>query len=170
MQQSGGQIQTAAHAAGIGAAAAIDPVAHRQQLHQLADATIPFRPIQVIEIALQLQQLAATEDLVEGHLLGHIAQPLAHATRVGQGIEARHPNQAGIGSQQGGEDAQAGGLAGAIRAKQPIEAAARNAEVEALQGLNRLVAPAVALADVLELNHRLWHRRQSPLSRRKGTI
>ena len=52
MQQTSRQIQPPAHAAGIGAAAAINPVAHRESINQIGDAAFAIFPGQVVEIAL----------------------------------------------------------------------------------------------------------------------
>ena len=56
-----------------GAAAAVYPVAHREAVNQIGDAAVAIVPRQVVEITLQMQQFPATQDLVDGHLLGHIA-------------------------------------------------------------------------------------------------
>jgi len=38
-------------------------------------------------------------------------------------VEAGHPGMAGVEAQQGGQDPHGGGLAGAVRAEQPLDAA-----------------------------------------------
>ena len=68
----------------------------------------------MIEVALELQQLAATEDLVERHLLGHVAEAFAHAAGIHQAIHPSHPHAAGTGGEQGGEDPEGGGFTGAV--------------------------------------------------------
>ena len=92
MQQTGGQIKTPAHAAGIGAAAAVNPVAHREAVNQIGDAAVAIVPRQVVQIALQLQQFPATQDLVDGHLLGHIAHELAHFSWLHQTVNTPNNN------------------------------------------------------------------------------
>ena len=155
VEQAAGQIQPATHAAGVATAAAIDPVAHRQQLHQLGDAGIALTALEVIEVALELQQLTAGQDLVDRHLLGHVAEQVAHAPRFAQGIEAGDAHAAGIRGEQGGQDAQGGGLAGAVGAEQAVEAAGGHRQIEAVEGHHLGTLAAVGLAQVPQLQHRL---------------
>jgi 4-carboxymuconolactone decarboxylase len=48
VQQAAGQVEAAAHAAGVATAAAIDPVVHAQQLDQLGDAALPQAAIEAL--------------------------------------------------------------------------------------------------------------------------
>ena len=161
MQQPTGQIQAPAHATGIGAAAAIEPLAHAEELSELINAATTGSRIEVIEAGLQLQELAATEDLVDRHLLGHVAQLLAGSTRIGYRIDSSDLHRAGIGGQQGAENPQAGGLASTIGAEQAIEAAGRHVQAHPIEGLQ----VPIALAELIELNHGGCQRRPSLKSR-----
>ena len=158
VQQAGGQVEAPTHAPGIGAAAAVDPALHPQQADQLMDPPIALIAGQVIQVALQGQQLPAAENFVQRHLLGHVTQALADSSGIGEGIQTRHPHHTAAGGQQGGQDPQRGGLAGPVGSKQAIQAARRHRQIQALQGLHRPVALAVTLADVLQLNHRTGTR------------
>ena len=114
----------------------------------------------MIEVTLQLEQLTAAEDFVEGDLLGHVAQALANAPGVGQGIQPSHLNPAAGWGQQRGQDAQGGGFACPIRAEQPKQAAGGNLQVQTIEGVDSFLAFAVALGDVLQINHWMSHRRR----------
>jgi hypothetical protein len=144
----------AAHAAGVGAATAIDPFPHGEQIDQLGDAGVAAGAIEMVEVALQGKQFAAGEDLVDRHLLGDVPQLAPHAAGIGQGVETGDPHQAGIGRQQGAEDAQSRGLARPVRTEQAVEATGRNAQAKVVESLNHRppATAAVALADVLQLN------------------
>ena len=157
MQQASGQIEPAPHPARVATATPINPVGHAEQLDQLIHAPVPGSWGQVIQITLQLQQFAAGEDLVDCHLLGHVAQQATHRPGLGQGINAAYPNAAAVRGQQGAEDAQGGRLTSTVRTKQAIEAAGRYLQgkvVEGNDGSCRLFAP-VALAELLQFDHRL---------------
>ena len=104
----------------------------------------------MVQIALQPEQLAAAEDLVDRHLLGHVAEPRPHPPRIGQGIEARQADTALVGSQQGGQDAQGGRFAGAVGTEQAVETALGDGEGDPLQSHDA----AVTLGQALKLNHR----------------
>ena len=110
----------------------------------------------MVEVSLQPHQLAAGEDLVDRHLLGHVAQQTPHGPGLAQGIQATHPHQAAVGGQQGAEDAQGGGLAGAIGPKQAIEAAVWHLQGELIEGYHPLTPPSatVTLAELLQFDHR----------------
>jgi hypothetical protein len=57
--------------------------------------------------------LARAEVLIEGGELAGERHPLAHLVALGDDVEARHMRRSGVGTEQGGEHADGGRLAGA---------------------------------------------------------
>ena len=67
---------------------------------------------------------------VEGVVLGHHADPALHPDRVGHHVQAGHPGPSAGGQDQGGEHADGGGLARAVRPEQPEELAGADGQVD----------------------------------------
>jgi hypothetical protein len=103
---------------------------------------------------LKLQQLAPTENFVDRHLLGDVTKQSPHSAGIGQPIDAGDRDAAGIGREEGAEDAQSRGFTGTVGPQEPIEAACRDAQAEIIQGLDRsqLGAAAITFSEVLELD------------------
>ena len=104
----------------------------------------------MIEAGLELEQFTAAEDLVDRHLLGHVAQLLTGLAGISQGVNAGNAHLTGIRSQQGAEDAQAGGLASTIGTEQAIKAALRHLQADPVEGLQC----AITLAQSVKSDHR----------------
>jgi hypothetical protein len=74
------------------------------------------------------------EVLVHGGELAGEAHLLAHPPRLLRDVEAEDARGAAAGAEQGGEDADRRGLAGAVGAEQAVHGAALDAEVDAVDG------------------------------------
>jgi hypothetical protein len=89
---------------------------------------------QPVEPALEPQQLLTGLARVEGGLLERHADPQPYLPRLGGDVVAGHGRPAGRGRQQGAEDADGGGLAGAVGAEEAVDLALADVEVESIDG------------------------------------
>ena len=87
----------------------------------------------MVEPPDHLQVLTAREVLVHGGVLAR--EPDARAQLVGlpHDVEARDLSPPGVWLQERGEDADRGGLAGAVRPEQPEDRTLPNLEIQAVQ-------------------------------------
>ena len=81
------------------------------------------------------QVLRAGQVLVDRGVLAGEADRAAHLLGVADDVVAADPGDAGVGAQQGGEDADGGGLAGAVRAEHAEHGALAGGQVDAGEGL-----------------------------------
>ncbi|NYI92071.1 hypothetical protein HNR02_005446 [Amycolatopsis endophytica] len=114
-QQPGGQVEAAAHPAGV----LLDRFLPRlRQAHPLQQFRRPLpRPAraEVVEPAEHLQVLPPAQHRVDRGVLADQPDAVADPRGVPDNVETRHAHTAGVGPQQGGEDAHTGGLARAVR-------------------------------------------------------
>jgi len=99
----------------------------------LAGAVPCLTARQPVQPTDHLDVLAAGEVVVDGGGLARQADLGAHAGRVGADVDADDAGGAGVGWQQGGEDAEQGGLADAVGAEQAEDAAWLDGEGETVQ-------------------------------------
>jgi hypothetical protein len=138
-------VEPAAHAAGVGARSPTSGIRQREAGEQVVRD--PSRILQVPQPRDEHQVLPPGEDLVDGRELPGQADRFAHGLRLGDDVESRDARGARIRLQQGGEDADHGRLAGAVRPEQGEDAARGDVEVDALehvQVLERLLQSAHA--------------------------
>jgi hypothetical protein len=86
-----------------------------------------------------------------GVLAGESDEP-ADLLGVAGGVDARDPEAAAVGGQQGGHGPHQGGLAGAVGPEDGGDPAGRGGQVEAGQGLHAVAAAAEALGQALGLD------------------
>jgi hypothetical protein len=158
--QGGGQVQAAAHPPGVG----LDlPVGHVYQVNALEDfAGAPSRwtASQPIEPADHLDVLPAGEVVVNGGGLARQADPGAHARRVGAHVDAGDAGGARVRCQQGGEDPDESGLAGAVGAQQGMDGPGPHGQAQLVQ---RTDLAAVGLDQPLGLDDGVVHKRAPQL-------
>src|SRR5262249_1243209 len=65
-------------------------IGEREALAERAPAALEVRAGQPVEAGVELGVLADREPLVEAHLLAHVADPVAHATRVVDHVDTVH--------------------------------------------------------------------------------
>ena len=91
----------------------------------------------------------AGEVLVDRGVLPGEAHLLADGLRFAHDVVAEHRRRAGGGLEQRGEDADGGGLAGAVRAEQAVDGALADPQVHAVEGAGVakvLTSPCVSIA------------------------
>ncbi len=79
-----------------------------------------------------MEDLAAGEAVVETHAAVHDPDGGAHGLALALDIVARHASAAAIGFEQGGEDAQGGGLAGAVGPQKTVHLTGGNGEAQVI--------------------------------------
>ncbi len=120
--QAGGQVEAAAHAAGVGLGGTPAGVGQVEALQQLARACPGVGTGHAQQAADHHQVLDAGEHLVDGGVLARQADQRAHLVCLARHVVAADAGGAGVGTQQGRQDAHRGGLArpvGAQHAQQP---------------------------------------------------
>ena len=118
-----GQVQAAAHAARVGLHQAPAGVGQAELLQQLVGAGARDAAAKVVQLADHLEVLATGEQRVDGRVLRGEAQHLAHVARRRQHVDAGHARRARVGDGEGGEDADGGGLPGAVGPEQAADGA-----------------------------------------------
>ena len=93
----------------------------------------PGRPSQPGETTDQLEVLGGGQELVEPGVLAGDPDAAADLGRPGQRVDAVDDDTAAVGADQGGQDPDQGGLAGAVAAQHPQRRAWRDAQVDAVQ-------------------------------------
>jgi hypothetical protein len=102
------------------------------------------------------QELAGGLPAVHDEVAGQIADPPAQGDAVGPRVEPEHPDVAGGGPDQVEQDADGGGLAGAVGAQEAVHLTGPDLQVEAGQAA---VAAAVGLGQCVGGDGRVSHRR-----------
>ena len=134
VDEGGGEVEPAPHAAGVGRGGPVGRLGQPEAVEQLVGPGADGRPGQVGEPADEAEVLAAGEVLVHGGVLAGEADALAHRLRVGGDVEAQHLGPAGVRPEDGGEDADGRGLAGAVGAEQAEHGAGGDGEIDAGEG------------------------------------
>ncbi len=114
VDEAGGEVEAAPHPARVGAHDPVGGVDQVEALEQLVGAGVRAAA-QAVQRAEQPQVLAAGEVLVDGGVLPGEPDAPAHRRRVAQHVDAGHLRVTGVGAQQGGQHADGGGLARAVR-------------------------------------------------------
>jgi hypothetical protein len=159
--QACGQVQAAPHPARPGPHRAVGCLRQVEPLQQLAGAALALGPVQVVQAPDHDQVFPAGEVLVDRGGLAGQADHLPHGGWLAHHVPAGHLGVAGVGAQQGGQDAHGGGLAGAVGAEQPQDAAGWDGQGHLLQGLD----VAEGLGQSLGLDRGLVAHPQPPKGR-----
>ena len=133
--QARGQIEPAAHAARVRLGHLAGGVGQVEPGQQLPGADLRLPAAQIQQLADHHQVLGAGEVFVDRGVLAGQADGVANLLRLADDVVPADPGGAGVGLQQGGQDADGGGLAGAVRAQHPEHAALSGSEVDPVQGL-----------------------------------
>src|SRR5262249_51554422 len=115
-----------------------------------------FAPGQTVEAADHGDVLAAGQVVVDGCELSREADAFAYLGRFAYDVEPSDMHAAGVGAEQGGEDADQSGLACAVRAEQPVNASARDLQAQAVE---RTGAATELLGDLANGDDGVVHRR-----------
>src|SRR5688572_5045198 len=118
-----GEIEPAAHPAGVRLDDAIRGIGEPELLEQLGGAPARLTPGELIQPAEQLKVLATGEVLVDRRVLTRETHDVADLLRLAHDVESADRRSPGIGPQQRREDPHRGRLAGTIRAEHPENAA-----------------------------------------------
>jgi hypothetical protein len=132
--QAGAQVEAPAHPARV---RADEPAARVGQAEAIQDGgRRPARrpPIEPEQAGHKLQVLRAGHGRLHRRVLAGQADHLADAAGLGRGVDARHPKHALVGTQQGGDRAHEGGLAGAVRSQEGGHPPRLGHQVEPVQG------------------------------------
>ena len=116
-----------------------------EALEQLVGAPPGLRLGEVVEPADHHEVRAAAHQPVDRGLLGGHTDAPPHGAGVGHHVDAGHGRRALGGRRQGGQDADGGGLAGAVVAEQAEDGAGGHVEVEVAQRPEVAVALAQAV-------------------------
>ena len=92
---------------------------------------------QVEQLADQHEVLHAGEVLVDRGVLAGQADRLADLARLAGDVETGDPGRAGVGLEQRRQDADRGGLAGAVGPEDAEHGAGAGRQVDAVEGLGR---------------------------------
>ena len=83
--------------------------------------------------AVQVDDLAAGEVAPQGDVSGDVRDAAVQLDRVAPGVPAEQLGGAGVGAQQSEQDADGGGLPGAVGAEEAVDLTGLDVEVEAVQ-------------------------------------
>src|SRR5699024_7945000 len=122
--QGTGDVQTAAHTAGVLLHRASRGIAEAEGLQQLATAPAGGPGAQAHQPAEQHQVLQPGQVFVQGGELPGQGDPLPDGLRFGEHVVPQHSRSAGIGLQQGGEHPDRCGLTGPVGSEHAVDAAA----------------------------------------------
>ena len=131
--EGGREVEAAAHAAGVGLGHALGGVGELEALEQLAGARLAPPREHAVEAADHHEVLLAGEVLVDRGVLPGEPDLGAQRARVTDDVEAGDAGAARVRRQQGGEDADGRGLAGAVGAEDAQYGARRDLEVDAVE-------------------------------------
>jgi hypothetical protein len=114
------------------------------------------------QAAHEPQVLAAREVLVNGGVLPGEADALAHRLRVAGDVEPDDLGHAGVGLEDRGEDANGGGLAGAVGPEEPVDGPRGDQQVDSGEGVDRAEALRQGLGPNRRLGGHVEHRGTNP--------
>ena len=132
-----GDVEPAPHAAGEGLDLAVGRLAEPEGGEQLVRPRLRLAAAIAEEPAEEDEILVAGQVLVDRGELPGEADPAAHRVGIGDHVEPEHAGAAAVGLEQRREHAHDRGLAGAVRAQEPVDRAAADDEVDAVDGAVR---------------------------------
>ena len=143
--QAGGQVEAPSHAAGVGLRPAVAGLVEAELVQQLAGAGAGVRAGEVQQPGEQLEILPAGQLLVDRGVLAGQADRAADAVGVLHDVAAGDRGGARVGTQEGREDADGGGLARAVGAEDPEHGSLGDGQVDAVECCGRAVVLREAL-------------------------
>jgi len=128
------QVEPASHATRVGLRRTVGGRTQVEPLEQLSRPPLCVASREVEQLPDEHEVLPAGEVLVDRGVLAGQPDLLADPVRIARHVEPGHLGKAGIGSQQGGQDAHRGGLPGAVRAEHAEHGALPGEQVHAVEG------------------------------------
>jgi hypothetical protein len=138
------------HAVRVALGQFVAPFVEVEERQQLAGAVLHLGAFLSVESGHEAQELGAREFLVHVRAVRHEAAQRFGAQRLGVQIEAAQAHAAGARFEQAHHQADGGRLAGTVGAEKAEDAAARDLEVETVDG----DGVAVAFRQLTQLDHR----------------
>jgi hypothetical protein len=129
-QQRHRQARALAQAPGQAAHLGARAVGQAHALEGRADGLLAVPAGQAVQARLELQHLLHPVLAVQRHVLGEVADALAHLHGLAHHVEARHLDAPLGGREVAGQDAHGGGLPGAVRPQEPHDFTAVQVEAE----------------------------------------
>ena len=107
-----------------------------RQAHQFQHVVHRFFPLRgrdFVARAEEIQVLGHLHVLIDAEKIGHVADDMAHGVGLAHHVVAEDSGGAGGGRQEGGQDAQGGGLARAVGADEAEQIALVDGQVEGIE-------------------------------------
>ncbi len=128
-----GQIEPAAHPARVGRHRLVRRVGKAEPLEQLADPRPPGAAAEMVEVGHQAHVLHARQQLVQRGELSGDPDRGPHRVRIVHHVVTRHAHLTGVRGDQGGEDPDHRGLAGAVRTEEGEDRPLGDRQVDAVE-------------------------------------
>jgi hypothetical protein len=128
--QAGGQVEPPLHAAGEVLGGPVGGVGQAELIQQLHRPLAGIRPAQVIQAADDLQVFPAGQLFLDGRGLPGQADRAADGSGLADDVVTLDPGPPAVRRQQGGQDADRGGLAGPVGAEHAQHRAAGHGQVD----------------------------------------
>ena len=132
MDEGGGDVEPAPHAARVRADHAAEGVADVDEYRQLAQPLVDLTGSQPVQAALQAEQLFTGLLRVEGDVLERHPDPEPDLVGVIDDVVAGHDRTAGRRTEQRAQHAHRRRLAGAVGAEEAVDLATADTEVESV--------------------------------------
>ena len=111
----------------------------------------------------KLQIFPGRQLVIEGELLGHVADPAPERFGLFRNAQTQHLHLSRRGSEQAGQHAQCGGFAAAVGAEKTVDLPSGHAEIQPVHRQKIAKAPADPLGTDRQLTHeRTSHRQDRP--------
>lgn len=145
--QRHGDVETALHPAGVGGGGLLRRLHQVEALQEFGGDPPPLALGEVVQVRHEEHVLLAGDQTVHGGELPGDTDRGPYGLRFGGQVVAADADVAGagVGGDEGGEDLDDGGLAGAVRAEQCEDGACRDAQVDPVE--DAFVAVGLAEAD-----------------------
>ncbi len=136
------EVEAAPLAARVGLAGAVAELAEVEGRQALLRALLRLGLADAVHPGLQDEFLARGGLVGGAAALGDVADPAADLAGLGTQVGAGHGGGPAVGGEEGGEHAQRGGLACAVRAEEAVDLALRDVEVDAAHRVDGVGAAA----------------------------
>ena len=143
-----GEVEAPAHAARVGADAAVGRLGEPDASEQLVAPGLGGAAGERVQGGLETDRLAAGHQRVERRLLERDADRPPHLRRLGDHVVARDPRRAAGGAQQRGQHPYRRRLAGAVWTQEGVDLTLGNLEVDAVDGPDAALELAFEPCDV----------------------
>ncbi len=154
--ETGTQVQSPAHAAGVRLGHAVGRVRQLEALEDLLAASLRLGGGHVVQTPHHLEVLQARQVLVHRGVLSREADHVPELLRLTDHVEAGDGRSARIGMQQRGQDPDGGRLPRAVGSEEPEDRSGRDTEVDARERLDLAVPLRQALRR--RSRDRSWNR------------